>query len=88
MQKSWKHHGKGKGKKRAGVAGATMGVAIQLYTPAKLPSFMEAHLKAMAVGLEAANAILPSSLYTDLMLLLAATLAIFRATLDSPSVAL
>ena len=41
----------------------------------------------MTVGLEAANAILPSSLCADLMLPLAATLAIFQATLDSPFVA-
>ena len=84
---SWKHHGKGNGKKRAGVAVASVGVGIQLYTPVKLLSFREAHLKAMAVGLEAANAILPSFLCADPMLPLVATLAIFRATQDSPSVA-
>ena len=42
----------------------------------------------MAVGLEAANAILPSSLCADPMLPLVATLAIFQAMLDSPFVAL
>ena len=41
----------------------------------------------MAVGLEAANAVLPSPLCTNPMLPLAATLAIFKATLDSPFVA-
>ena len=41
----------------------------------------------MAVGLEAANAVLPSSLCTDLMLPLARTLTIFQAMLDSPFVA-
>ena len=42
----------------------------------------------MAVGLEAANAVLPSPLCADPMLPLAAMLAIFRAMLDSPSVVL
>ena len=52
-------------------------------------SFIQAaHLKAMAVGLEATNAILPSPLYTDPMLPLVATLAIFKAILSSPSVVL
>ena len=41
----------------------------------------------MAVGLEAANAVLPSSLCADPMLPLAGTLAIFQATLDIPFVA-
>ena len=57
------------------------------YTPVKAPSSRDAHLKAMAVGLEAANAILPMSLCTEPMLPLAGTLAIFQATLDSPFVA-
>ena len=35
--KRWKHHGKGKGKKRAGVVVASAGASIQLYTPVKLP---------------------------------------------------
>ena len=42
----------------------------------------------MAVGLEAANAVLTSSLCTNPMLPLVGTLAIFKATLDSPFVAL
>ena len=83
--KSWKCYGKGKGKKR--VAGASVEVGIQLYMPLKLPLSREAHLKVMAVSLEAAKAILPSSLCADPMHPLAATLAIFRATLNSPYVA-
>ena len=86
--KSQKCHGKGNGKNRAGVAAASIGVGIQLYKPVKLPLSREAHLKAMVVGLKAANAILPSSLCADPMLPLAATVAIFRAMLDSPSIAL
>ena len=86
MPKSWKHHGDSKDKKRAGVAAASIEVGIQLYTPVKLPSSKEAHLKAMVVSLEAANAILPSSLCANPMLPLAAMHAIFSATLDSPSV--
>ena len=54
-----------------------------MYTPVKVPSSRDAHLQAMAVGLEAANAILPLSLCTNPMLPLAGTLAIFQATLDS-----
>ena len=42
----------------------------------------------MVVGLEAANAVLPSSLWADPMLPLVGTLAMFQATLDSPFVAL
>ena len=57
------------------------------YTPVKVPSSQDAHLQAMAVGLEAANAILPLSLCTDPMLPLAGTLAIFKATLESLFVA-
>ena len=38
----------------------------------------------MVVGLEAANAVLPSSLCADPMLPLAGMLAIFQAMLDSP----
>ena len=52
----------------------------------KVPLFMDARLQAMTVGLEAANAILPLSLCTNPMLPLVGTLAIFRATLDSPFV--
>ena len=63
------------------------GGGIQLYMPMKLSLSREAHLKGMAVSLEATNAILPSLLCADPMLPLVATLAIFRAMLDSPSVA-
>ena len=55
------------------------------YTPVKVPSSRDAHLQVMAVGLEAANAILPSFLCANPMLPLA---AIFKATLESPFVAL
>ena len=55
--------------------------------PVKVPSSRDAHLQAMAVGLEAANAALPLSLCADPMLPLAGTLTIFQATLDSPFVA-
>ena len=64
---------------------ATVGGPI--YTPVKVPSSWDAHLKVMAVSLEAANAILPSSLCTNPMLPLVGTLAIFQAMLDSPFVA-
>ena len=47
----------------------------------------DAHLQAMAVGLEATNAILPSSLCIDPILPLVGTLAILKATLDSLFVA-
>ena len=56
--------------------------------PVKLPLSREAYLKVMAVGLEATNAVLPSTLCSDPMLPLAATLDIFTAMLDSLSVAL
>ena len=65
-----------------------MGAGVQPYMPMKLLLPSEAHLKAIMVGLEIANAILPSPLCADTILPLAPTLAIFRATLDSPSVAL
>ena len=81
--KKKKLHTKGKGKKRSRVAS----VGRPLYTPIKVPSSRDAHLQAMAVGLEAANAILPSLLCTDPMLPLVSALAIFKATLDSPFVA-
>ena len=74
---------KGKGKKRLRVAT----VGGPMYTPIKVPSSWDAHLQAMAVGLEAANAVLPSSLYADPMLPLVGMLAIFQAVLDSPFVA-
>ena len=56
--------------------------------PVKVPLSKDAHLQAMAVSLEATNAILPPPLCADPMLPLVATLAIFKATLDSPFVAL
>ena len=56
--------------------------------PVKVPLSRDAHLQAMAVGLEATNAILTSPLYANPMLSLAATLTIFKATLDSPLVVL
>ena len=52
----------------------------------KVPSSRDAHLQAMVVGLEAANAVLPSSLCAGPMLPLAGTLAIFQAMQDSPFV--
>ena len=80
MSKKGKPHSKGKAKKKARVAAAGM----QLYTPLKVPLSRDAHLQAMVVSLEAANAILPSSLCANPMLPLVATLTIFKATPDSP----
>ena len=85
VPKGKKRHGKGKGKKKARVAVASAGVGMQPYMAMKLPSSRDTHLKAIVVGLEAANAILPSSLCADPMLPLVATLAIFRAMVDSLS---
>ena len=59
--KRYRHPMKGKGKKSKRVAM----VGGPTYTPVKVPSSRDAHLQAMAVGLEAANAILPSSLYAQ-----------------------
>ena len=73
----------GKGKKSERVA--TVGGPI--YMPVKVPLPRDAHLQAMVVSLEAANAILPSSLCADPMLPLVGTLAIFQAMLDSLFVA-
>ena len=73
----------GKGKKIERVAN----VGGPTYTPVKVPSSRDAHLQAMVVSLEAANAVLPSSLCADPMLPLAGTLAIFQARLGSPFVA-
>ena len=81
--KRYWHPKMGKGKKSERVA--TVGGPT--YTPVKVPSSRDAHLQAIAVGLEAANAFLPSSLCADPMLPLVGTLAIFQATLDSPFVA-
>ena len=58
-----------------------------MYMPIKVPLSRDTHLQAMAVGLEAANAVLPSSLCANPMLPLAGTLAIFKATLESLFVA-
>ena len=55
--------------------------------PTKVPLSRDAYLQAIAVFLEAGNAILPSSLCTDPMLPLVGMLAIFKATQDSPFVA-
>ena len=81
--KRYRHPMMGKGKKSERVAT----VGGPMYTPIKVPSSRDAHLQAMAVGLEAANAVLPSSLCANPMLPLAGTLAIFQAMLDSPFVA-
>ena len=51
-----KCHNKDKGKRRAVVAVALVGVGIQPCTPVKLPSLEKAHIKAMVVILEAVNA--------------------------------
>ena len=53
----------------------------------KFPSSKEAHIKAMVVGAETTNATLPPPPCADPMLPLVATLAIFKAILDIPSVA-
>ena len=74
---------KGKGKKSERVS--TVGGPT--YTPIKVPSSQDAYLQAMAVGLEATTAVLPSSLCANSMLPLVGTLAIFQAMLDSPFVA-
>ena len=84
MSKKWKLHTKGKGKKKARVAA----VGVQSYTPIKVPLSRDAYLQAMVVGSEATNSVLSSSLCANPILPLAATLAIFKATLDSPLVAL
>ena len=73
----------GKGKKSERVAT----VSGPTYTPVKVPLSRDAHLKAMAVDLEAANTVLHSSLCANPMLPLAGMLAIFQAMLDSPFVA-
>ena len=84
--KDKKYHGKGKGKKRAGVAAASTRAGVPPYMPMKLPLFREAYLKAMMVGLDAANNILPFPLCANPKLPLATTVAIFKVTLDSPSI--
>ena len=71
--KKMKPHIKEKGKKRLRVAT----VGRPTYTPVKVPLSRDAHLQVMAVGLEAANGFLPSSLCADPMLPLAGMLTIF-----------
>ena len=61
----------------------SVGESVQSYMHLKLFSSKEAHVKVMAVSLEAVNAILPSTLYADPMLLLTGTLTIFKAMIDS-----
>ena len=63
------------------------GVASKVCMSVKLPKSSEAHIKAMEVGLEAANAILTSLLCTNPMLPLLATFTIFKAALNSESMA-
>ena len=70
------------------MAVASAVVDTKAYTPMNLLLTKEAHIKVMAVGLGAANAILSSLLCTDPMLPLVNTLAIFKATLDSDSMVL
>ena len=74
---------KGKGRKGARGDTALAGADTKSYTPEKLPLFRESHIKAMVVGLEATNAILPSPLCANPILPLVATLAVFKAMLDS-----
>ena len=73
MAKRWKHLKNGKGRKSLRLAT----VGGPMYMPVTVTSSRDAHLQAMVVGLEATNAILPSSLCTNLMLPLVGTLAIF-----------
>ena len=61
---------------------------LQPYMPIKVPLPRDAHPQVMAAGLEAANTVLPSPLCTNPMLPLVDTLAIFKAMLDSPFIAL
>ena len=65
------------------MAVASTGLGIQPYIPVKLPSSKKSHIKAMAVSSEAASAILPFPLCANPTLPLVATLASFKATLDS-----
>ena len=71
--KRWKHLKNGKGKKSLRV----VTVGGPMYMPVKVPFSRNAHLQVMAVGLEAANALLPLSLCADPILPLAGMLAIF-----------
>ena len=65
-----------------------MGVNGKGYMLMKLPTSMKVHIKVIVVSLVAANGALPSLLYTNPMVPLVATLAIFKATLNSNSVIL
>ena len=78
----------GKDGKGAGLATASTLVDTKAYMSIKLPTSRETHVKAMAVGLEAANTILSSLLCVNPILPLVATLAIFKAMLDSKSLVL
>ena len=80
MSKKKKPHTKGKGKKRPRV----VSVSGLLYMPIKVPSPRDAYLQAMAVGLEAANAILPSYLCTNPMLPLAGMLHYLQSYTGQP----
>ena len=63
------------------MAVVSAGVNSNTYMLMKLPTSRKAHIKAMAVGLEAINSVMPSPLCAFLMLPLAATLVIFKAML-------
>ena len=70
------------------MAAASTGEDVEPYTPVKLASSKKTLIKAMVVSLEATNSVMPSPLFADPKLDLDATLAIFKATLDSQSVLL
>ena len=69
------------------MAVASAGADAKAYMPMKLPSSMKAYIKAMVVGLEVADAILPSLLCTNPMLPIVATLSVFKAMMDRKSMA-
>ena len=69
------------------MAAVSAGADDKAYMALKLPSSREAHVKPVALSLEAANAVLPCPLCAGPMLFLLATLTIFKATLDSNSMA-
>ena len=60
-------HNKGKGRRAAGVVLVSAGVGAKAYTPAKLLTSRELHIKAIMVSVEATNAILPSYLCNNPM---------------------
>ena len=88
VAQSKKYSSKGKGRKKTWVTMASLGESGHPYMPVKLPSFKEAHIKSRVAGLTTRIAALSSTLCADPMLHLVATLAIFKTTLDSPSVVL